>query len=162
MQKAISSYKRCIQHEGAWAKAALQAILVTSPLELLHVDFTIIEMTMDQPPHIVNVLVFCDHFTRHIKVYVTPDQIAKTVAKFLWQGCISIFRALAKLLSDWRANFESNIISELCELMGIWKARTSPYHPQTNGQVEQAHQMLIQLIGKLGKDQKADWTKHLL
>ena len=37
-----------------------------------------------------------------------------------------------------------------------------PYHPQTNGQVEQAHQMLMQMIGKLGKDWKADWPKHLL
>ena len=65
-------------------------------------DFTSIEITMelDKPPHIVNVLVFCDHFTRHIMAYVTPDQTSKTVAKFLWQGYISIFRAPAKLLSD--------------------------------------------------------------
>ena len=97
MQKVISSCERCIQHEGAQVKAPIQAILVTSPLELLHVDFTGIEMTMelDWPPHIVNVLVFCDHFMRHIMTYVTPDQTVKPVAKFLWQGYISIFRALA-------------------------------------------------------------------
>ena len=66
MQKVISSCERCIQHEGAQVKAPLQAILVTSPLELLHVDFTGIEMTieLDQPSHVVNVLVFCDHFMR--------------------------------------------------------------------------------------------------
>ena len=163
MKRAISSCERCIQHEGAWAKAPLQTILVTSPLELLHVDFTNIEMMMelDQPPQLVNVLVFCDHFTRHIMAYVTPNQTAKTVAKFLWQGYISIFGALAKLLSDWGATFESNIISELCELMGIQKVRTLPYHPLTNGQVEWAHQTLMQMIGKLGRDQKADWPKHL-
>ena len=69
-------------------------------------------------------------------VYVTPDQMAKTVAKCLWQGYILIFRAPAKLLSDEGATFESNIISELCELMDIWKARTLLYHPKTNGQVE--------------------------
>ena len=45
--------------------------------------------------------------------------------------------------------------------MGIWKMRTLPYHPQTNGQVECAHQMLMQMIGKLGKNLKADWPKHL-
>ena len=89
-------------------------------------DFTGIEMTMelDQPLHVVNVLVFCDHFMIQIMLYVTPDQTAKTVAKCLWQAYILIIGALAKLLSDWGANFESNIISELCELMGIQKART--------------------------------------
>ena len=67
---------------------------------------------------------------------MTPDQTAKTVAKFLWHGHIFIFGALAMLLSDQGANFESNIIKELCDLMGKWKVRTSPYHAQTNGQVE--------------------------
>ena len=85
---AISSCIRCIQHEGAQVKAPLQAILVTSPLELLHGDFTGIEMAMelDLPKHIVNVLFFCDHFMRHVMAYVTPDQMVKTVAKFMWQG----------------------------------------------------------------------------
>ena len=45
--------------------------------------------------------------------------------------------------------------------MGIWKVRTSPYHAQTNGQVEQAHQTLMCMIGKLSKDQKVDWPRHL-
>ena len=163
MQKVISGCERCIQHEAVQAKAPLQAILVTSPLELLPVDFNSIEMMMelDQPLHVVNVLIFCDHFMRHIMVHMTPDQTAKTVAKCLWQGYMSIFKALAKLLSEQRANFENNIISEVCVLMGIWKARMLPYHFQTNGQVEQAHQMLMQMIGKLSTDWKADWPKHL-
>ena len=111
-------------------------------------------------------LVFCDHFTRHIMAYVAPYQTAKTVAKFLWQEYISIFRAMAKHLSDQGANFERNIISELCELMGIWKARTLPYHPQTNGQVEWSHQMLMQMIGKgrrtQGKGTKEEKGKRLV
>ena len=85
-------------------------------------------MELDQPPNMVNILVFCKHFMKHIMTYMTPDQTLKTVAKFLWQGYISIFRAPAKLLSDWGANFESNISRELCELMGILKVRTSPYN----------------------------------
>ena len=65
-------------------------------------NFIGIEITMelDQTPHVVNVLVFCDHFIRHVMTYVTPDQMAKTDAKFLWQGYMSIFRAPTKLLSD--------------------------------------------------------------
>ena len=88
--------------------------------------------------------------------YITPNQIAKTVAKLLWQEYISIFRAQAKLLSVWGANFESNIIKELCGLIGIQKFRTSPYHAQTSGQVEWAQQTLMHMIGKLTEDWKAD------
>ena len=47
IQKAISSCKQCIQHEGTHAKVPLQPIIVTAPLELLHMDFTSIEMTME-------------------------------------------------------------------------------------------------------------------
>ena len=92
---------------------------------------------------------------------MTPDQTAKTVAKFLWQVYILIFRSLANLQSAQGFNSESNIIRELCELMGIWKVRTLPYHAQTNGQVEWAHQTLMCMIGKLGRDWKVDWPKHL-
>ena len=87
----------------------------------------------------------------HYGIY-DPQPNCKTVAKFLWQGYISIFRALAKFLSDWGASFDSNIIRQLCELMGIQKVRTSPYHAQTNGQVEWAHQMLMCVRGKLGSN----------
>ena len=45
--------------------------------------------------------------------------------------------------------------------MGMHKARSSPYHAQTNGWLEGAHQMLMHMIGKLSKDQKVDWPKHL-
>ena len=31
------------------------------------------KIELDQPPHEVNVLVFCDHIMRHIMAYVTPD-----------------------------------------------------------------------------------------
>ena len=84
----------------------------------------------------------CEHFgllqplCEHVMAFMTPDQTAKTVAKFLWQGYISTFRALAKLLSDQGHNFESKISRELPKLMGIWKVRTSPYHAQTSAKVE--------------------------
>ena len=140
----------------------MQPIIVTAPFQLLHMDFTSIEMTMelDQPPNVVRVLVFCDHFMKHVMAYMTPDNTANTVAKFLWQGYTSIFRAPSKLLSDQGANFKSNIVKELCEFMGIQKVRTSPYHAQTKGQVELVHQMPMPMIGKLSRDQKVDWPKH--
>ena len=134
----LLAWHGCSDAEG---KQQLQAIYLTwrlscqSPnvtkhcyhtLELLHVAFTSIKtmMELDQPPNMVSLLVFCEHFMKHMKVYVTPGHTVKTVAKFLWQGYILIFGTPAKLLSDQRTYFESNIINELWELMVIWKVRT--------------------------------------
>ena len=53
-------------------------------MDLLHVDFTSIEMTMEPNglPKVLNILVFQDHFTKHVMVYMTPNQTAKTASKF--------------------------------------------------------------------------------
>ena len=67
--------------EGMVVKALLCPIQVYAPLELVHVDFTSIETTMElnQPLSIKNVLVLMDHFTRYAMAFVTKDQKAKTV-----------------------------------------------------------------------------------
>ena len=49
----------------------------------------------------------------------------------------------------------------LCELYGVQKLRTLPYHAQTNGQVEGMNQTIIHMIGKLEQDKKACWSEHL-
>ena len=95
--------------------------MATTPLDLLHVDFTSIEtmLELNQLPRVTNVLVFQDHFTKHVLAYVTPDQTAKTIAKFLYGGYISISRTLARFLSDRGTSFTSSIIEELCKILGI-------------------------------------------
>ena len=88
-------------------------------MDLLHVDFPSIEMTMqpNRPPEVANILVCQNHFPKHAMAYVTHNYTAKTVAKFLYQGYIFIFGALAWLLSDHGVNFMSNIISEM-----VWRS----------------------------------------
>ena len=156
MQQSIRTCTCCLQHEGSLSKAPLHPIMATAPLDLLHADFTSIETTWEpnQSPRVANVLVFQDHFMKHILAYVTPNQTAKTDTKYLYQGYISIFGALARLLSDRGANFMSSIIDEMCKILGMKKL-------QTNGLVERSHQMIMQMIGKLGEDKKANWPSHL-
>ena len=137
--------------------------MATAPQDLLHVDFTSIDTTfeLDQSHQVANVLVFQDHFMKHVLAYMTPNQIAKTITKFLNQGYILIFGPLARLLSDRGANFMSSVINEMCKILGVRKLQTMSYHPQTNGLVERSHQSVMRMIGKLGKDKKANWLGHL-
>ena len=121
MRQVIRACTCCLQYEGGLTKAPSCPILATAPLDLLHVDFTSIETPLEpnQLPRVANILVFQDHFTKHVLAYVTPDQTAKTIAKFLYGGYISIFEALARFLSNRGASFTSNVIEELCKILGI-------------------------------------------
>ena len=103
--RSIKSYICCLQHKSDLSKAPLHLIVATALMDLIHVEFTSIEMTLElnRPPKVPNVLVFQDHFTKHVMVYVTPNQAAKIVAKFLYQGYMSIFWAPARFLSNWGA-----------------------------------------------------------
>ena len=68
MQQSIKSCVCCLQHEGNLLKVPLHPIVATTPLDLLHIDLTSIEMTMElnQLPRVTNFLVFQDHLTKHV------------------------------------------------------------------------------------------------
>ena len=92
---------------------------------------------------------------------MVKDQTAPTAAKTLRIGYFGLFGAPAYLVSDQGKVFTGHVITHLCELYGVQKLRTLPYHAQTNGQVERMNQTIIRMIGKLEKDRKACWSEHL-
>ena len=55
----------CHAYEGAVPKAPLCPIRVHTPLELINVDFSSVEFTMEcnKPTNVKNMLVITDHFT---------------------------------------------------------------------------------------------------
>ena len=103
-----------------------------------------------------------DHFSKYVVAYVVKDQTAHTTAKTLRSGYFGLFGAPAYLISNHRKAFTGHLITNLCELYGVQKLGTSPYHAQTNGQVEWMNQTIIHMIGKLEQDKKACWSEHLL
>ena len=86
MQQPVKSCMHCLWHEGHLSKVPLHPLVATTLMDLLHVDFTSIEMTLElnRLSKVANVLVFQDHFTKHVMAYVTPNQTTKTVSKFLY------------------------------------------------------------------------------
>ena len=153
----------CRKYEVAPPVAPMKPLTCSGPGELLHVDFTSIEETvpLKEDPVICNVLVLQDHFSKYVVAYVVKDQTARTATKTLRNGYFGLFGAPAYLVSDQGKAFTGHVITHLCELYGVQKLRTSPYHAQTNGQVERMNQTIICMIGKLEEDRKACWSKHL-
>ena len=138
-------------------KVPLCPIRVYAPLELVHLDYTSIESTIElhKSPMVKNVLVMMDHFMRYALVVMTKEQTTKTVVKVFYEYSIAVFGLPVKLLSDRGVNFTSALVEELCAATGYH--RTTAYHVQCNGQVEHFHQMLFHMIGKLAHNKRAQW-----
>ena len=66
-----------------------------------------------------------------------------------------------KIITDQGRNFESELIDNLCQVAGVKKLCTSPYHPQTNGQCEHFNSTLLNMLGTLNPEQKKDWKNHV-
>ena len=102
-------------------------------------------------------LIVTDHFTRYAQAYPSKTQTALATAKLLWNNFIVYSGFPDKIISDQGCNFESELLANLCEVAGVQKFRTTPYHPQTNGQCERFNSTLLNMLGTLTPEQKKDW-----
>ena len=164
LRNCIKKCGCCRKYEAAPPVVPMKPLTCSGPGELLHVEFTSIDETvpLKEEPVIQNMLVLQDHFSKYVVAYVVRDQTAHTATETLRNGYFGLFGVPAYLVSDQGKAFMGHIITHLCDQYGVQKLRTSPYHAQTNGQVEHMNQTIIRMIGKLEEDKKACWSKHLL
>lgn len=155
VQEWVRSCLRCIQRKShPNARAPLVNIVTTQPLELVCMDYLTLETSKGGYQ---NILVITDHFTKLATAIPTRNQTARTTADALFNNFIVFYGLPQRLHSDQGANFESQIIQELCKLTGIQKSRTTPYHPMGNGIVERFNRTLLNMLGTLEPAAKLDW-----
>ena len=164
-KSAIKKCKQCLRYDGEGGRAHLVLIEATGPMDLLHLDFTKIKISsyskkeLKKKPEIFKMLMIMDHSTQHMMAFIIEDTTAQTVVHVLYHHYFYIFGTPLHLMMDNDLAFTSEVVQELCHLFGVKKVCTSAI--TCNGTIEQQHQMVIKIIGKVSQDEKANWPKHL-
>ena len=154
----VSQCDRCLRRKAIPQHAHLVNVTTTQPLDMICVDFLSSEPSKGG---IENILVVTEHFTRYSQAFPTRNQTAKTTARVLFENYIIHYGFPARIHSDQGRNFESSTIRHLCDLAGVRKSHTTPYHPMSNGQVERFNHTFLDMLGTLDPAEKADWKKYV-
>ena len=86
--KAIANCGRCIQYEAKGQLPPMQPIICTEPMELVHIDYIRMEVTVatDKKPVVWNVLVVIDHFTHYVQAFIIKNHTVRTTARVLYNN----------------------------------------------------------------------------
>ena len=68
-----------------------------------------------------------DYFTKWVEV---ANQQPQTIARLLVENIVCRHGVPQELLSDRGSNFLSDLMLEMCSVLGILKVYTSGYHPR--------------------------------
>ena len=140
-------------------RGPLQTIKAGYPLQVVAVD--ILGPLMESVAGNSYILVAGDYFTKWMEAYAIPNQEAVTVARKLVDQMFCRFSPPEQLHSDQGKQFESAVLHEVCNILGMKKTRTSPYHPQCDGLVERYNRTLLDMLATTTQTHPFDWEDQL-
>ncbi|MCW4335780.1 MAG: RNase H-like domain-containing protein [Candidatus Thiodiazotropha endolucinida] len=130
-----------------------------APMERVHLDF------LGPLPKTQNgneyILMMVDQFTKWVECIPLPTQTAEETARAAVDNFFSRFGFPFQVFSDQGRNFESKLFVELCKALQIHKARTTPYRPSSNGQVERYNRTLMDAVRCFIGKKQDQWDRHL-
>ena len=105
----------------------------------------------------IYILVVTDHFSKHTEAYGLPDQTAETIARTIVKNWFLRHGPPVELHTDQGTNFGSLLLYEICKVWKIYKTRTSPYHPQGDGQCERYNRTMLNMVYALVSNSSELW-----
>jgi len=117
--------------------------------DIIHVD-----IIGPLPPNreIKYIVTIIDRFSSWFEAIPVPDISSVTIIKAIKENWICRYGPPKKLISDQGRQFESDLFKKFCSSFGIFKIRTTPYNPNSNGKVEIFNRYLKQTIRLKGND----------
>ncbi|CAF2896967.1 unnamed protein product [Rotaria sp. Silwood2] len=107
------------------------------------------------------IICLTDVLSKFVITKAVRDNTAQTAVRFLKEDIISKFGTPRCILTDNGTHFTSTLMDALIQQVGATHLYSTPYHPQTNGQVERYNSTMDAKIAALSNLRKTDWDDQL-
>ena len=110
----------------------------------------------------IYILVGVDYLSKGVKAVPCRAADHKVVLQFLRENIFSRFGVPKAIISDGGSHFYNKPFENLLAKYGVKHKVATPYHPQTNGQVELANREIKKILIKVVSSNRKDWSLKLL
>ena len=152
---------QCASRKGkpAPGRHPLTTVQAGAPFDRIALD--VLDTHNTTPGGFRYILVISDYFTKWTDAFPMRRHTAQTVAGLLMKRFVVYHGVPKQIHSDQGAEFESHLFRHLAHMLGSKKVRTTPYRPQSDGQVERFNRSVLNMLSAFVCDRANDWDDHL-
>ena len=107
------------------------------------------------------ILCITDAFSKYAELVAIADKSAPTVASAIFSRWLCRHGLPLEFVSDNGTEFCNQIIEQLFKLLDIKKTTTTPYHPQSNAQVEVCNKTIANYLKHRVNTDTLDWEMYM-
>ncbi|CAL2228629.1 unnamed protein product [Prunus armeniaca] len=109
----------------------------------------------------IYILLVVDYVSKWVEAIPTRTNDSKVVLSFVKENIFSRFGTPRAIISDGGTHFCNRSFEALLKRYGITHRVSTPYHPQTSGQVEISNREIKQILEKTVSPTRKDWSLRL-
>jgi len=108
-----------------------------------------------------HVLGVVDAFSKFVVLIPIPNQTAATISDAIIEHLMLPYGVPKEIVSDGATNFGATLQQELYAIFGVTRKVSTPYRPQTNGQIERVFRSIRPILASLANRASNNWDKYL-
>jgi hypothetical protein len=140
-------------------KMPLHAQVMIEPIEKWALDFVGPISPMSRRKNYT--LLCTDYVTKWVEEKALFQATEKFVVEFIYEDIFTCFGVPREIVTNQGTQFTFKLMKELRDKYGIKHCKSSPYHPQANGQVESTNKVMEAILTKIVQLHHRDWVDRL-